>query len=257
MSSKPFLKKIITLVALVFSSSYTGIAFSAETVSVDDPRTQKKVDIVIHTYLRNEPSPTILLGHGCSGILRFDYDWAKEINDWGYNVLIVDSYGPRGLKQDCDSQVPNKLVNSEQRTADAFAVARWAKSQPWNKGKVGYIGFSNGGWTALTMSNSVGGEVISGIVAYYPACYPNEYPNLKVPTQIHIGDKDDWTPSIECEPYRKLKVVDLNIYKGATHGFDRRLPPRVYLGHSLMYDDEATNTSKQKAKEFFQKYISN
>jgi len=257
MSSKQIFGNIIAVATLVLSALYSGGALSAETVSADDPRTQKKVEITVYPYLRSEPSPTILLGHSCSGILRFDYDWAKEMNDWGYNVLIVDSYGPRGLKQDCDSQVPNKLVNSEQRAADAFAVARWAKSQPWNKGKVGYIGFSNGAWTALTISNSVGGEAFGGIVAYYPACYPDEYPNPKVPTQIHIGDQDDWTPAPNCEPYRKLKTVDMNLYPGATHAFDKNLPPRVNLGHSMRYDSQATATSKQKTKDFFLKYISN
>jgi hypothetical protein len=46
------------------------------------------------------PFPAIVLLHGCSGLGRANEVWTARLVDWGYVVLNVDSFGPRG-EADC------------------------------------------------------------------------------------------------------------------------------------------------------------
>src|SRR5438876_9005 len=76
------------------------------------------------------------------------------------------------------------------------------------------------------------------VVAFYPFCPPAAVP-LASELKIFIGDADDWTAASRCtalvEKYgadapRKPSLV---VYPGAKHGFDAKLPERLYFGHQL------------------------
>ena len=93
-------------------------------------------------------------------------------------------------------------------------------------------------------------------VAFYPYCREAVYyQNMAVATLILIGEKDDWTPAENCVRLKKgtdrPDLLELVVYEGAYHSFDRRKPMRVYTGHLLGYHREATQQSKQRTKDFF------
>ena len=50
-------------------------------------------------------------------------------------------------------------------------------------------------------------------------------------------------------------MLDLVVYDGAYHDFDRSKGNRTYLGHILQYDDEATKDAKERTKAFFDRYL--
>src|SRR3972149_5417972 len=47
------------------------------------------------------PFPALVLLHGCSGITSVQRDWAERLSEWGYVTLIVDSFGPREVRNVC------------------------------------------------------------------------------------------------------------------------------------------------------------
>jgi len=115
--------------------------------------------------------------------------------------------------------------------------------------RVALVGWSHGGSTALAAINVRDREVAAfrdrpgappffrAAVAFYPGCAVSLRAGNRwlpgVPTRIHIGENDDWTPAKPCvelgeamtargEP---LKVV---VYPNSHHGFDAPDGPVVH-----------------------------
>lgn len=247
------MKKIFLLLLLWTVNAH---AFLLDEVKVQDPVTNTQVNITVEKITKRTPSPTIILAHTCAGIIRkMDIDgWAYTLSSWGYNVVIPDSFGPRGYNKGICTNT--RVVTEVQRAEDINRVVDWVEKQKWHSGKIGLIGFSHGGKTVLEVVNRTDTK-IAAAVAYYPWCAPKDR-NPKVPTQIHIGDNDSWTPSDRCE--RIKQNYDLYVYAGAYHSFDREAPTRVREGnngsqHKLVYDPTATSVSEGRTREFFKQNL--
>src|SRR5262245_29236345 len=46
------------------------------------------------------PFPAVVQFHGCAGVEAESFRWARWLADRGYVSLVVDSFGPRGVKTD-------------------------------------------------------------------------------------------------------------------------------------------------------------
>lgn len=222
------------------------------------PKTFKETIEII----RDNPSPksTIMLLHGCNG--QQGYEWhsqARMIASWGYNVVMVDSFTKRGYRNICSN---TDVVHPRERAQDVIETTKYILNQPWHKGKIGVIGYSHGGSVALNISTNPETSNISGVVAFYPSCASyvvgQNYWYAKVPLQIHIGDKDDWTPARSCmsESWATpKKSYELFVYKNTYHSFDRAGEPRTYLGHHLESNVESSNLANGRTREFFAKFL--
>ena len=86
-------------------------------------------------------------------------------------VLAPDSFGPRGQKQVCGNGM---VVSGNMRVADIAGALRFLATLPEvQPGKIGLLGHSHGGWTALRSVQKSYGLAALGLkaaVAYYPAC---------------------------------------------------------------------------------------
>ena len=49
------------------------------------------------------PFPAVVQLHGCAGLEAQSFRWARWLAERGYVALVVDSFGPRGVKGDCRS----------------------------------------------------------------------------------------------------------------------------------------------------------
>ena len=50
------------------------------------------------------PFPAVVLLHGCNG-MSYDDTWAENfLLPWGYVLLEIDSFGPRGVNNVCDTK---------------------------------------------------------------------------------------------------------------------------------------------------------
>jgi dienelactone hydrolase len=220
-------------------------------------------------YLRQTnsagPSPAVVLLHGCNGNwMRLDERWGKRIASWGYVTLAVDSFGPRGIKNTCSSGAPVDLA------FDAYRALSFLVRQPFvDPARVAALGFSQGGWLALTSVEHGAIEQTSqnkfrAAIAFYPPCLGFKG-NMTVPALILIGELDDWTPAGECRNMvdgrddwgisrRKGEgaPMTLVVYPGAYHAFDAPglQTPIQFFGHHLEFNQPATDRSINAVREF-------
>jgi len=213
------------------------------------------------------PKPTIILLHGCDGMSRFPHYYlgAKEMATWGYNIVMLDSFTKRRAFSVCLQ--PSSTLPVE-RARDVEDAAKWILEQSWHTGKIGVIGYSHGGSSALNVAGEKKNTHISAAVAYYPHCgfvfVGNPYWDNKIPTQIHIGDSDTWTPSSLCiKDSWSSPLIDYRVYEynGAVHAFDQNGPTTLVQSHKgshlVGYDAKAAKMAASRTKEFFNKYIMN
>jgi dienelactone hydrolase len=225
-------------------------------------------------YLRRAngagPSPAVVLLHGCNGNWgRLDKNWGKRIASWGYVTLTVDSFGPRGLKDTCDSGAPVDLA------FDAYHALNFLVRQPFvDPARVAALGFSQGGWLALTSVEHGAIEQTSqnkfrAAIAFYPPCLGFK-DNMTVPTLILIGELDDWTLAGECRNMVDGRddwgisrhkgegaAVRLVVYPDAYHAFDvpNQKTSIQYLRHHLEFNQAATDRSIDAVREFLDSTI--
>lgn len=212
----------------------------------------------------NGPFPAVVVLHGCSGVDYHHRAWAKQIKEWGYIALIVDSFGPRIVDRVCGKSF---RVSALERAADSYGAAIYLKQLPYvNHENIGLIGFSHGGWAGMravqkNFAYSVNMETIpfKAAVLFYPSCNSRQHQDITIPTLILIGSKDDWTPADRCVELDKWvtppEMLELVVYEGAYHDFDRPRPNRTYLNHTMRYDVEATEDAKERTKAFFDRHL--
>jgi dienelactone hydrolase len=239
---------------------------AASVVELENPLASKAP---LQGYLRQAhragPSPAVVLLHGCNGNWhRLDQRWGKRIASWGYVTLTVDSFGPRGIDNTCTSGAPVELA------FDAYRALNFLVELPSvDPARVAVLGFSQGGWLALTSVERGIVEQISpnkfrAAIAFYPPCLGFR-DDMTVTTLILIGELDDWTPAVECRNMvdgrddwgisrRKGEGIPIRlvVYPGAYHAFDVPGPktPVPYFGHHLEFNQSATDQSIDALREF-------
>ena len=213
------------------------------------------------------PFPTVIILHGCSGISSHQTQWASKLVSWGYAAFVLDSFGPRGEKEICSNPA---AVRPEVRMSDIIAAVEYINEQPWAaKQRIGLLGHSHGGYTLLRAVQSrflLQESGVKAAVAYYPLCDEQRDRDIAIPTQIFIGEADDWTPARLCkqlETSRLLKRPDLlqvTYYPGTYHSFDRvGLKPTKFNAvslsgavepHHLEFNEAVTADAEAKTKAF-------
>ena len=201
------------------------------------------------------PFPAIVMLHGCSGmytpsgyVANAYRHWAELLALDGYVALLVDSFGPRGHRSICELQ-KRPILESRERVEDAYAAARWLNAQRYvAAGRIGVIGWSNGG-TGTLYSMRASSRMEPGFraaVAFYPGCRRLSRARTPyrpyAPLLILIGEADDWTPAEACQTLAALAQqegapLEIVTYPGAHHSFDR-------LGLPVRYRPNVRNLNK-------------
>lgn len=168
------------------------------------PEERKKVEKTgnlggdyIHPDGMTGPVPVVILMHGCTGWTKPVLDWAKEkgkeLLDQGVGVLVLDSFGPRQVKNTCGA--PNYHWGWR-RVEDAYSALAWLidgnRAVP---DRVFVMGRSNGGTTAIMLATSMAvsghsDHKFAGSFAISPPCDEMQKFDFAVPVTIFIGDQD-------------------------------------------------------------------
>ena len=196
--------------------------------------------------------PAVIALHGCGGLystrtgrqhelaerlaLRADLFLAE-----GFAVLFPDSFGSRDVREVCTIRLGERTITASRRRFDALAALDYLARRPdIAADRIAVVGWSHGGSTALQAINVNDVEVASfraapgapffrAAVAFYPGCRAplaaGERWRPGVPTRIHIGELDDWTPAQPCVALGQAQTsrgadFDVVTYAGSYHAFD-------------------------------------
>jgi dienelactone hydrolase len=201
------------------------------------------------------PFPAIVGMHDCSGltntagVIASKYrEWAQLLVKNGFIVLFPESYGSRGIDNQCTSR--NRPVRADrERVADANAARRWLGQQPDVRANhIALLGWSNGGssvlWAVRPPRKADDKPDFRSAVALYPGCRRLDSTawSARVPTLILIGAADDMASPQDCEHMvagakgRSARIT-IMVYPGAFHDFDHpNRPLQVRTGYAVSAD---------------------
>jgi dienelactone hydrolase len=231
------------LAALILALLATPAA-AQERVRVPGPD-GVSLDTLVFRPSGEGPHAAVVQLHGCGGrddrqgrLMARDGDWARWLSARGYLVVLPDSFGSRGVGEQCRTR-DRQVTPARERRADALAVRDWLAARPdVRPGAIVLLGFSNGGSTVLHAATAPG---FAGFVALYPGCAPVERQRgwaPAAPLLLLIGAADDWTPAAPCAAIAaRSPAVTYHAYPGAHHGFDApNTPVRILEGRAFTAD---------------------
>ena len=230
--------------------------FVAQAETIPVPGTEYEARVRVYENPSKDQRGTVLILNGCDGPGQMHYySWAKYLQEYGFNAIIVDSFTTRNLRNICPVKGNGKY--SHDSAPDAVAVAKWAKTQKWSNGNVAVVGFSLGGITSLALATTAYGEIDSA-VAFYPTCQERfQQRELTIPLQVHIGTEDQWTDANRCRALQEssnFKDAEFNYYTNAHHLFDEYGSGSAVCFKGVPcwygYNEEANTLSRQRVKEF-------
>jgi dienelactone hydrolase len=198
-------------------------------------------------------NPALVFLHGCDGLFnratgligRRERDWAAALTPRGYIVLMVDSFGPRNHGEMCSQRGFDRELYLK-RPRDAYGALLFLQAQPFvDADRVGVIGWSQGGGALLYAIGARGlgppaqpahGQ-FRAAVAFYPASCDDRRQQgwaSHIPLLVLLGAEDVWTPAVPCKIFLDGAVgrgarIEIQVYPGAYHGFDRADSPRREL----------------------------
>lgn len=232
---RPAMQKVILLATLLC----LGGAAKAAPLPIEIPTDDKPLQALLYRPEGSGPFPAIVALHGCDGLRERNGDIRRPVEDWGqrlsaagFVVVFPDSYGSRGLSQQCSARTP-QIRPDRERVADSRAARDWLQQQDFvRKDRVSLLGWANGGIAALwvvrpSLEPDDDRPDFRSAAVLYPGCrrLGDTAWSARVPTLILIGALDNWTPAKHCEDMvknargRSAQVVIVK-YKGAHHAFD-------------------------------------
>lgn len=198
--------------------------------------------------------PAVVLAHGSGGRGPGQDRWAAFFRELGYATLIIDYFGPRGIRRDSDFQ-PTPY-------ADAIDALRLLVTHPRiDAQRVAIIGFSRGGHLAYEAANrgalAVGEPRYAAHVVLYPNCSALGLgaAGLSAPVLLLIGERDTLSPPAQCEilaerAREKQAQLTLKVYPGAYHAWDGQVSTDFYhraLRRTYRLEANAAVTAQSRA----------
>lgn len=206
------------------------------------------------------PFPAVVLMHGCGGIWRWNDVWSDRLAGWGYVVLDVDSFGPRGKASICEN---SRAITGEMRALDAYGAKAFLTGLPFlDPARIAVLGMSHGGWAVLDAArratfSDLELKPFQAAIALYPWC--DDPTEVGMPLLILTGEADDWSPVERCRAFAagagSSSQVVLQVYPGAHHLFDLKGINERQDGHILRYDPQAAGDAEKQIAAFLAKHL--
>jgi carboxymethylenebutenolidase len=214
---------LVGLICLAQAAQSAEITGKSMTLSA----TERQVKVAYFRAPGEAKRPTALLLHGGGGFDRriAEYNhYASELANAGIDAYLVYYYSAedeRGMSSgDVDTFTGRypawaKLVND---------LAAGVLAEPQSNGKVGLVGFSNGGILA-TGASTLNPKINAAVIYYGTEPWPLRQKATRFPPLLVLhGDADQVIPVLAGHQLAALaesvgSKVDLVIYPGEGHGF--------------------------------------
>ena len=238
--------KIKLLLSLIFAAAISPVLSAAEPSLPPDadgaaaalkesPRHGEYVnldidgsDVKLKTFVaypeRADKAPVVILIHEIFGMTDWTNATADTLAKEGFIVVAPDLIsGVEGAKENPREAI--STLTAEESLKRLNAALKYGKSLPSATGKIGCVGFCYGGRTAFAYATEQP-ELKAAVVYYGNAPETASLTKITCPVQGHFGGDDNRVNSTlppAQEQMKKLgKVLDVNIYEGAGHGFLRQ-----------------------------------
>lgn len=221
-------RAVIAAWLLLFAPSAFALDTAGQKTTL--PTRERNVDVTFFRAPGEAPRPSVLLLHGANGfdsqIANYNR-YAAALADAGLDAYLVFYYSPGDWQRLTrgDDVFARRFLSWTKLVSDIAADIR--KRADAN-GKIGLVGFSNGG--TLSGGTAALDPAISAAVIYYGAIpFPLERPVEHLPPLLILhGDADAIIP---IEQGRRLADLakslggepELVVYPGEKHGFGSRL----------------------------------
>lgn len=180
--------------------------------------------------------PAVLISHDSGGVTAKLYDvWAKELNNAGIAVFIVDSFKPRGIGTTTNDQ---GQVDVSVNVADALYGLKLLATHPQIDAKrIFHMGGSRGGtavfetyWDMVRRAVITDDLKFAGHIPLYQGNCNTRFRfdrgnTNNAPMLALMGASDDGTPADACVAYytelhRAGANIKWKVYPDTYHGFD-------------------------------------
>lgn len=184
------------------------------------------------------PLPLIIGVNGSKNWSDHHLEYLKMFRENGFATFELQSFNSRQVSSTVGEQIS---VTTAMMILDAYrALDVLSKDPRIDKDNIAITGWSLGGGVALfsawkPLIEAIGVKsFFSAHLAFYPPCLVEmdliEF--SESPIHVLIGELDDWVTADACDDLvgdLSLEGVDIDItvYDGAHHGFDRRGPIRT------------------------------
>lgn len=209
--------------AILFAIGLCSAVQAAETTGVEMtlPAKERPVQVIYFRAPGNAARPAALILHGGGGLARGReryQQYAAAIANEGFDAYVVSYYSA----DDATRNVFETRFEAWAHLVDD--IADHVLTLPGSNGKVGLIGFSNGGILA-TGAGSLDPKINAAVIYYGTEPWPLPERATRFPPLLVLhGDADDIIPVNEgrrlAQEARRLGgEVELVVYPGAKHGF--------------------------------------
>ena len=178
--------------------------------------------------------PVIIGVAGSAGWGEHHFGYLERYLEMDFAVFSLHSFKSRNVESTVGEQL---TVTIPMMIHDAFmALKKLSEDDNIDATRAGLTGWSLGGGVTLFAAWSPIQEAISpGLkfaahLPFYPPCMimPDELRFNDVPIHILAGELDDWVPAAACEEIIEVANnsgydIDITIYPGASHSFDRTM----------------------------------
>jgi dienelactone hydrolase len=232
--------------------------------------------------------PAVVMMHGRGGaysaLANGRYDaatlsqrhrmWGRLWAAAGYVAVLVDGFGPRGYPQGFPrfsyQDRPAALDEVFVRPLDAYGALAYLRARPdVAADRIGLQGWSNGGSAALaTMAVDApdggvraGGGGFAGALVFYPGCglrgkFAGSGYRPYAPVRVFHGTSDEEVSFRTCANLVERSQaeggdIQIQLYRGATHGFDDPGRARQRLAANAEAKEDAMMRAQHFLAELF------
>ena len=218
---------------LAFLATLFLAPVSSQAAQVSIPAGSLTLSAELTTPAGTGPFPAVIALHGCGGLYTRKgdklsarhRDWRDRLVAAGFAVVLLDSFGARGVSQICTMH--DRPLTPKDRAEDVRAALTWVATRPGLDSKrIALLGWSHGAMTtlwAVRPGQLDGAPKPVAAFAFYPGC--REIAKLAdwkptLPLTVLSGAADDWTQAAPCRALAAKTNFKFIEYPGAYHDFD-------------------------------------
>ncbi|HUJ29759.1 MAG TPA: dienelactone hydrolase family protein [Candidatus Acidoferrum sp.] len=219
---------VAVLALLLLAAAQTARAQEApKTETVQFPGSNKTtVNGFVASPAKPGRYPSIIVIHDWWGLNDFVKQQTEKLAGEGFVALAVDLYGGKVTSDPAEAHEWSRSLNTDQAVLNLMeSIVYLSSRNDVERGRVGVLGWSMGGWYALQLAIRV--PRLGACVVNYGVLPtdPNDMQNIGAPVLGNFGADDHGVTPADVQAFQKAmqtldRQVDVKIYDGAGHSFE-------------------------------------